>query len=158
MKTALYAGSFDPLTKGHLDIIMRGSNLFDKIIVGVAQNDQKSNFLPVKERISLIRECVCDLQNVEVCSYEGLTVNFAKEKNVSVLLRGLRNTTDFEYENQLAQNNALLAQDLETVFLLTKPEYACITSSGVKDILKNGGNITKFVPEPVQKYLSKFIS
>ena len=158
MKIALYAGSFDPITNGHLDILTRGAELFDKVIIAVAENEQKKHLLSVNERVSLIKECISGINNAEVCSYSGLTVDFAKKNNVSVLLRGLRNVTDFEYEIQLAQNNNAIAPEIQTVFLMAKPEYAFITSTGVKEIIKYGGNISKMVPTAAENLLHRYFS
>ncbi len=157
MPIAIYPGSFDPITKGHLDVLETGSKIFGKVIITVSNNINKNSFLTVEERIKLIKESVKHLPNVEVDTFEGLTVNYAKKRNATILLRGLRAVSDFEYEMQLSQTNSELSPDIKTVFLITKPEYNFISSSTVKEILLNDGDITKFVPEPVNQYLvSKF--
>ena len=122
MKIAIYPGSFDPITKGHLDILKTGAEIFDKVIIAVARNSEKKGFLPVDERVKLIKESVSDLKNVEVDSFEGLTIEYAKKKDAKVLIRGLRAVSDFEYELQLSQANSALCSDIKTVFLTTKPK------------------------------------
>ncbi len=154
MTIAIYPGSFDPITNGHLDILKSGSEIFDKVIIAVSYNINKTGFLSVEERINLIRKSVSHLKNVEVDSFEGLTVEYAKKKNADVLLRGLRTSFDFEYELQLSQTNNALHENLKTVFLITKPEYNFISSSMVREILANNGDISKFVPTEVFKYLA----
>ena len=153
MKVAIYPGSFDPITNGHLDILNRASNIFDKVIIAVAKNSEKHGFLSVEERLNLIKESVKGMSNVEVDSFEGLTIEYAKKQGAQVLIRGLRAVSDFEYEMQLSQTNSALCEDLQTVFLITKPEYNFISSSTIKEILLNGGDISKFVPTPVFEYL-----
>ncbi|MCQ2754748.1 MAG: pantetheine-phosphate adenylyltransferase [bacterium] len=153
MTTAIYAGSFDPITNGHLDVIESGAKIFDKLIVAVAYNSTKQGFLPVEDKISLIKECTKDIPNIEVDFFEGLTVNYAKEKGATVLLRGLRSQNDYDFEIQLTHNNRILAPDISTVFLMTKPEYSFISSSIVREILANDGDISKLVPKPVLEYL-----
>lgn len=155
MKIAIYPGSFDPITKGHLDILHTASEIFDKVIIAVAKNPQKNGFLSVETRVNLIRESIKDLDNVEVDFFEGLTINYAKQKNASVLIRGLRAVSDFEYEMQLSQANSSLAPEIKTVFLTTKPKYNFISSSTIKEIFLNNGDISKFVPDAVYKYLQK---
>lgn len=155
METAIYPGSFDPITYGHLDVLETGAKIFGKVIIAVARNSEKNGFLTVDERVELIKQSVAHLGNVEVDSFDGLTINYAKSKNARVLLRGLRAVSDFEYEMQLSQTNSALCDEVKTVFLITKPEYNFISSSSVHEILLNGGDISKFVPEPVYKYLSK---
>ena len=157
MTIAIYPGSFDPITKGHLDVLETGSKIFGKVIIAVSHNINKKSFLTVEERINLIKETVKHLPNVEVDAFEGLTVNYAKKCGAEILLRGLRAVSDFEYEMQLSQTNSELSPDIKTVFLITKPEYNFISSSTVKEILLNGGDISKFVPETVYEYLNKKI-
>ena len=153
MKIAIYPGSFDPITKGHLDILKTAAGIFDKVIIAVARNSEKHGFLPVDVRVELIRQSVKDLHNVEVDFFEGLTINYARQKSATVLIRGLRAVSDFEYEMQLSQANSALADEVKTVFLTTKPKYNFISSSTIKEIFLNSGDISKFVPEPVNDYL-----
>ena len=153
MKIAIYPGSFDPITKGHLDILKTGAEIFDKVIIAVAHNTEKKGFLPIEDRVKLIRESVTDLENVEVDSFAGLTIEYAKKKGAKVLIRGLRAVSDFEYELQLSQANSALCEDIKTVFLTTKPKYNFISSSTIREIFVNEGDISKFVPEPVYNYL-----
>lgn len=153
MKIAIYPGSFDPITKGHLDILKTGAGIFDKVIIAVAKNSEKKGFLTVDERVKLIRESVKDIDNVEVDSFDGLTIEYAKSKNAQILIRGLRAVSDFEYELQLSQANSALCSDIKTVFLTTKPKYNFISSSTIKEIFINNGDISKFVPEPVFEFL-----
>lgn len=155
MKTAIYPGSFDPITNGHLDILKSGSEIFDKVIIAVSYNVNKKGFLSVDERVELIKKSTSCFSNVEVDAFEGLTVEYAKKKGADILLRGLRTSFDFEYELQLSQTNNALYGDLKTVFLITKPEYNFISSSMVREILVNDGDISKFVPEAVTEYLIK---
>lgn len=153
MTIAIYPGSFDPITNGHIDILKSGSEIFDKVIIAVSYNINKQGFLSVDERVDLIKKSVAHLSNVEVDAFEGLTVEYAKKKGADVLLRGLRTSFDFEYELQLSQTNNALNKDLKTVFLITKPEYNFISSSMVREILANKGDISKFVPKEVNDFL-----
>lgn len=153
MKIAIYPGSFDPITKGHLDVLITGAGIFDKVIIAVSKNSAKNGFLTIDERVELIKASVADIKNVEVDSFEGLTIEYAKQKGATVLLRGLRAVSDFEYEMQLSQTNSALCDDIKTVFLITKPKYNFISSSTVKEIVLNKGDISKFVPQAVDKYL-----
>lgn len=153
MTIAIYPGSFDPITNGHLDILKSGSEIFDKVIIAVSYNVNKKGFLTIDERVDLIKKSVSHLSNVEVDSFQGLTVEYAKKKGADVLLRGLRTSFDFEYELQLSQTNNALYSDLKTVFLITKPEFNFISSSMVREILANKGDISKFVPKAVEEFL-----
>lgn len=153
MNIAIYPRSFDPITNGHLDILKNGAEIFDKVIVAVSYNVNKQGFLPVETRIDLIKKSVEGLKNIEVTSYEGLTVDYARHAGANVILRGLRNQNDFEYELQISQTNNALWGDLKTVFLITKPEYGYISSSMVREIYLHKGDISKFVPEAVNNYL-----
>jgi pantetheine-phosphate adenylyltransferase len=155
MSIAIFPGSFDPITNGHLDIIKSGAEIFDKIIVAISFNTKKKGFLPTEIRKKLIEESVKDIPNVEVDFFEGLTVEYAQKKGASILLRGLRTSADFEYEKELSQTNSSLYQNIKTVFLITKPEFSYISSSGVRDVLLNNGDISKFVPKPVSEYYKK---
>ena len=153
MAVAIYPGSFDPITNGHLDILKSGAEIFDKVIIAVSYNANKKGFLTVDERVDLIKKSITHLPNVEVDFFEGLTVEYAKKQGADVLLRGLRTSFDFEYELQLSQANNALNKNLKTIFLITKPEFNFISSSMVKEILVNNGDISKFVPEPVNDFL-----
>lgn len=149
MKIGIYPGSFDPVTLGHLDIIERSSKLVDQLIIGVLVNSSKSPLFSDLERVELLKEATAHLSNVEIVSYNGLLVDFAKERNADVLIRGLRAVTDFEYELQLAQTNKKLYPQVETIFLATNVNYAYLSSSVVREIAKYGGDIKQFVPESI---------
>lgn len=145
MNKALFAGSFDPYTTGHHDILVQASKIFDEVIVAVAFNSQKKGFLTIDKRLGIIIKNVSGLENVSVDSYEGLTVEYAKKNNINVLIRGIRNSLDFEYEMQIANTNKMLAPEITTLFLTPKPENAFISSSMVRDVYTNGGDVSKFV-------------
>ena len=151
----MYPGSFDPITKGHLDVLKRAAEIFDKVILVVSINVNKKSFLTTEEKLRLIRESCKDLQNVEVDSFDGLTVEYAKRRKANVLIRGLRAVSDFEYEMQLSQANSALCSDIHTVFLITKPKYNFISSGTVREIAQMKGDVSKFVPEPVAKFLNE---
>lgn len=156
MKTAIYPGSFDPITNGHLDVLKTSCAIFDKVIIAVAYNsEKKGGLLSVDERVELIKNTVKDFENVEVDSFEGLTVEYARKKDAKVLIRGLRAVSDFEFEMQLSQTNSALDKDIKTIFLTTRPKYNFISSSSVKEVISLGGNVSKFVPEVVNEYLKK---
>ena len=151
MITAVYPGSFDPATYGHLDIIKRASISFDRVIVGVLHNSAKSPLFSVEERVKILTKATKDIPNVEVKAFEGLSVNFARENHAQVIVRGLRAVTDFEYELQMAQTNRVLAPDVDTVFLTTSLEYAYLSSTTVKEVAAFGGDISAFVPPYVEE-------
>ena len=152
MKRAIYPGSFDPMTLGHLDIIKRASEIFDILIVSVLNNKEKTPLFSVEERVNILKEATKDLPNVQVDSFSGLLINYAAEKDLHIAVRGLRAITDFEYELQLAQVNRLLSKgELDTVFLTTSLEYAYLSSSSVKEIASFGGDISQCVPDFVAK-------
>ncbi len=155
MAVAVYAGSFDPFTLGHLDILKRSCEIFDKVLVGVAYNPEKTSLLRPEERADIIKLCTMDFTDIEVFSYEGLTVDFAQKHNATVLIRGLRNSADFEYENQLAQINLSLNKNIQTVFLSSKPEHSFISSTSVRELISHKCNLSDFVPEPAKDYLYK---
>lgn len=157
MKTAIYPGSFDPITNGHLDVLKTSSEIFNKVIIAVAYNPEKKNsgLLTVYERVELIKKCVKDFDNVEVDSFEGLTVEYAKAKGAKVLIRGLRAVSDFEFEMQLSQTNSALDKEIKTIFLTTRPKYNFISSSSVKEVISLGGDVSKFVPDEVNTYLKE---
>jgi pantetheine-phosphate adenylyltransferase len=148
---AIYPGSFDPITLGHLDIIERGSKLFAKVVVAVLCNPSKQPLFSVAKRLEQIRACTRHLPNVEVDNFRGLTVEYAKLRNARVLLRGLRVLSDFEKELQMAHTNKTLWEGIETVFLATSNEYSFLSSSVVKEIAKLGGSVEHLVPENVVK-------
>ncbi len=151
MNAAIYPGSFDPMTLGHFDVIKRASKMFDRLIVSVLDNKAKNALFSVEERVSILKEAVKDLPNVEVDSFNGLLVDYARRKDIHISVRGLRATTDFEYELQIAQTNRLLSKGmLDTVFLTTSLEYAYLSSSGVKEIAAFGGDISPCVPDFVE--------
>ncbi len=155
MSIAVYPGSFDPVTFGHLDIIERASRFTDRLIVGVLNNSAKTPLFTVEERIRMIEECISGLKNVEVRSFSGLTVNFARQEKADFMIRGLRAVTDFEYELQLSQTNRKLAEDVDTVFLTTNLKYAYLSSSIVKEVASYGGDISEFVPDTVAREIMK---
>ena len=157
MTLAIYPGSFDPLTKGHLDVLKRASGIFNKVIIAVLINHAKEPFIPTEDKLNLIKIAILEsnLVNVEVDCFDGLTVEYAKQKGAKVLIRGLRAVSDFEYEMQLAQMNQNLDNGIETVFLTTKPKYNFISSGVVKEAAKLGGDVSSLVPENVNKYLIK---
>ena len=146
---AIYPGSFDPITLGHLDIIERGCKLFERVIVAVLRNPNKSPLFTIQERVEQIRRCTQHLSNVEVDTFAGLTVEYAKLRNAKVLLRGLRVLSDFEKELQMAHTNETLWDDIETVFLATSNEYSFLSSSVVKEITRFGGSVNHLVPQQV---------
>lgn len=145
-KIALFAGSFDPFTKGHESIVRRALPLFDKIIVGVGINANKKGFFPLSKRMKWIETTFADELKVEVMSYEGMTVNFAKKIDANYLLRGLRTSSDFEYERAIAQTNKLMMPEIESVFILTTPGLTPITSTIIQDIIRHGGDASQFLP------------
>ncbi|MCH9746228.1 MAG: pantetheine-phosphate adenylyltransferase [Proteobacteria bacterium] len=154
-KIAIYPGSFDPITNGHIDLIKRASKLFDEVIIGITQNSKKSAFLDIKDRIQLSQEILKDIDNVKVLSFNTLLVDFAQAQNAQVILRGLRAVSDFEYEFQLSGMNKHLNSNIETLFMTPAEQYANISSSLVREILSLGGDISLFVPKPVEALLKK---
>lgn len=154
MKKAVYPGSFDPMTYGHLDVIRRASSMFDELIVSVLNNKGKSPLFSVEERVNILKKATSDLPNVKVDSFSGLLINYAASKDIHVAVRGLRAVTDFEYELQLAQTNRQLSHEqLDTVFLTTSLEYAYLSSSSVKEIAFFGGDISPCVPDFVAELI-----
>ncbi|MGP0127887.1 MAG: pantetheine-phosphate adenylyltransferase [cyanobacterium endosymbiont of Rhopalodia musculus] len=153
---AIYPGSFDPITLGHLDIIERGGKLFEQIIVAVLCNPNKHPLFSVEKRVEQIRECTKHLTNVRVDSFTGLTVDYARLRSAGVLLRGLRVLSDFEKELQMAHTNKTLSEEIETVFLATTTEYSFLSSSNVKEIAQFGGSISHLVPENVARDIYRY--
>lgn len=154
---AIFPGSFDPITNGHLDVIQRGVKLFDQLIVAVGQNPTKNELFSLDERVEMIRELLKDMPRVTVESYECLTVKFAAEKNVDVMLRGLRNLTDVQYEFQLAMTNRSVA-GIETVFVMTSEEYGFVNSTMVREVALLGGDVSKLIPPLVYEKIKKRLS
>ncbi len=151
MSRAIYPGSFDPVTLGHLDIIKRSSDIFDEVIVGLLNNSSKTPLFSVEERVNMLKETTKDLNNIKIIPFSGLLVDFVKETNADVIVRGLRAVTDFEYELQMAQTNKVLCPELDTVFLTTKLEYAYLSSTIVREVALYNGDVSNFVPEYVAK-------
>ncbi len=151
MKVGIYAGSFDPVTLGHLDVIERASRIVDRLVIGVLNNTNKKPSFTADERVEFIKRVTKDIPNVEVKTFDGLTVDFAKQENARILVRGLRAVTDFEYELQIAQLNHKLNPKIDTIFLTTSVEYSYLSSSIVKEIAHFGGDISKLVPKEVRQ-------
>jgi pantetheine-phosphate adenylyltransferase len=151
--TAIYPGSFDPITNGHLDLIHRASKLFDEVIIAITQNTNKTGFLSIEKRILAVNNSVNSLTNIRVLSFNSLLVDFAKKHNAQIIIRGLRAVSDFEYEFQLSGMNKRLNPHIETLFMTPSEEFANISSSLVREILLLGGDISAFVPETVKSIL-----
>lgn len=149
MITAVYPGSFDPVTLGHLDIIRRSANMFDHVIVGVLNNTSKTPLFSLEERVNMINDAVSDLENVSVKCFNGLLVDFVKQNKSNTIIRGLRALTDFDLEMQMAQGNRVVAPDVDTVFLSTSVQYSYLSSSVVKEYARYGVDLKDFVPECV---------
>jgi pantetheine-phosphate adenylyltransferase len=149
METVVYPGTFDPITNGHTDLVERAARLYDQVIVAVAVNQDKQLAFPIELRVSLAREVVAHIDNVEVCSFDNLLVDFVRQKDAQVILRGLRAVSDFEYEFQLASMNRHLAPEIETLFLTPAEQYAYISSSLVREIASLGGDVTPFAHRKV---------
>ena len=156
-KRAVYPGTFDPITLGHIDIIKRASKLVDELIVGVLNNNSKTPLFTPEERVEMIRESVADMPNVKVMAFDGLLVDFAKQQKALFVVRGLRAVTDFEYEFQMAQANRIIDKDVDTVFLTTSNAYSYISSSTVRELAFFGGDISKFVTKSVEKKVKEKI-
>ena len=157
MLKAIYPGSFDPVTNGHLDIIKRSSKIVDHLIVGVLNNNAKNPLFSVEERVKMLKEVTKHIDNVEIVPFNGLLIDFARQQEADVVIRGLRAITDFEYELQMSQTNHKLEPGVETMFLTTSIEYSYLSSTTVKEIAAFGGDISQFVPEAVAKHLQKKI-
>lgn len=155
-KKALYVGSFDPITNGHLDVIKRASVCYDEVVVGIAMNAQKSHFFTFEERRQILEEVLADFKNIKVDMFKGLLADYVNEKKFDFVIRGLRATMDFEYEIQMAQMNArLYKHNVETVFLMTNPHYSFISSSLIKEVFSLGGDIEGLVPDCVLQHMRK---
>ncbi len=154
-RIALFPGSFDPITKGHESIVLRALPLFEKIIVAIGINDLKKGFYPVEQRSEWIKTVFKDYSDVEVITYEGLTVDLCKKLNIRYIIRGLRTSADFEFERSIGQMNKKMLPDLETVFLLTTPEYTALNSYIVRDIIRNGGDASQFIPDGIDLHTTQ---
>lgn len=152
---AVYPGSFDPITNGHLDLIRRGTGLFDQLIVAVLRNPEKAGLFSVEERLELLRESLLDIPTVEVAAFDGLLVDFAHDRGARHILRGIRALSDFEYEFQMALMNRRLAPDLETVFLMPREEFTFLSSRLVREVARLGGPVDAFVPPPVARRIGE---
>ncbi len=153
MRRAIYPGSFDPVTNGHLDVIERARKLFDEVIVSVAHNDEKLPLFTLQERLDLLQETIGKIDNVRIAKFDGLLVDFAVSEKANAVIRGLHAISDFEFEFQMALMNRTLESRVETIFLMPKEEYTYLSSRIVKEIARLGGDVSKFVPAPVAKVL-----
>jgi pantetheine-phosphate adenylyltransferase len=154
MKRAIYPGSFDPVTNGHLDVVERARKLFDEVIVAVAHNDEKAPLFTLQERLDLLQQTVGKIDNVRIAHFTGLLVDFARAQEASAVIRGLRAISDFEFEFQMALMNRKLEAAVETIFLMPKEDYTYLSSRIVKEIARLGGDVSKFVAAPVAKALA----
>ena len=152
---AVYPGSFDPITNGHLDIIRRAAQMFDRVVVAVARNAEKAPLFNAEERVALTREAVKGLRNVSVDEFDGLLVSYARKRRAAIIVRGLRAVSDFEFEFQLSLMNRKLDPRIETIFLMTKDEYTFISSRLVKEICQLGGEVSDFVPRGVERMMKR---
>jgi pantetheine-phosphate adenylyltransferase len=148
-RIAIFPGSFDPITKGHENILQRALPLFDEIIIAIGKNSNKQNYFSLEQREKWIRQVFAKEPNVRIETYSGLTIDFCKKMNARFILRGLRTSADFEFEKAIAQNNNMMAPEIETVFILPIPELSAINSTIVRDIVRNGGDATPFVPKGI---------
>ncbi|HMP89915.1 MAG TPA: pantetheine-phosphate adenylyltransferase [Kiritimatiellia bacterium] len=155
MRSAIYPGTFDPITLGHLDVMKRAANVCDRLVVAVAESPKKKLWFDLNERMSMVRDAVSQVSNIEVVSFHGLLVEFARSQGIYVLVRGLRAFSDFEYEFQMALSNRKLATDVETLFLMTSDTYSYVSSSVVREVAELGGDISALVPPGVQTALRR---
>ena len=155
MKTVVYPGSFDPVTNGHLDVIKRSSEIFDKVFIAVGDNPEKKPLFTIQERIDMIKEATKSLNGIEVEGFEGLLLNYVKKKDSKIIIRGLRAVSDFEFEFQRALLNKKINGNIETIFIMTKEDYVYLNSSIIKEMAMFGGSVKKLVPEVVEKRLKE---
>lgn len=156
-RVAIYPGTFDPITNGHVDLICRASKLFDKVIISVVKQSSKKTLFSTEDRLSLVKKSVMDFNNVVVDSFSGLLVDYAKKKNASIIIRGLRAISDFEYEFQMALTNRKMADEIETIFLMPGEKYTYLSSTLIREIARNGGDVSQFVPKVVVNKLKKVL-
>ncbi len=155
MRSAIYPGTFDPITLGHLDVMRRAAAIFDRLVVAVAESPRKKLWFDLPERLEMVREATAKISNLEIVSFDGLLVDFARRQGVGLLVRGLRAFSDFEYEFQMALSNRKLAPDIETVFLMASDNYSYVSSSVVREVAELGGDISVLVPAGVQAALER---
>ena len=155
MKKAVYPGTFDPVTNGHLDVIKRGSIIFDTLIVSVGRNPLKETLFSVKERMEMIRDHVKELPNVTVDCFDGMLVDYLKKQQTNIILRGIRTVSDFEYEFQRALTNRALSKEVETVFVMTSEQYSFLNSTLIREVVSLGGSVNQFVPPDVERRLKE---
>jgi len=155
MKKAVYPGTFDPVTNGHLDVIKRGSIIFDTLIVSVGRNPLKETLFSVKERMEMIRDHVKELQNVTVDCFDGMLIDYLKKQQTNIILRGIRTVSDFEYEFQRALTNRALSKEVETVFVMTSEQYSFLNSTLIREVVSLGGSMSQFVPSDVERRLKE---
>lgn len=156
-RTAVFPGSFDPFTLGHLDVVQSALNIFDNVIIAVGVNQQKSGLFPIEARVAMINDATAGMDRVEVCAFTGLTVDFCRERGIKFIFRGIRTTTDFELEQVIAQVNSKMAPEIQTLFIPSGPKFSFISSTVVRDVLLNGGDARCMVPGNIDlaKYLPK---
>lgn len=154
MKIALFPGSFDPVTKAHVDILQRSVSLFDKVIIGIGINSSKTSFLDLETRKKMLEAVFASESRIEITSYEGLTIDFCREIGARYMIRGIRTVSDFEYEKAIAQMNHALEPEIESIFIVSKPGYSSISSTIVREILRYGGDVNKFIPAAALQYLN----
>jgi pantetheine-phosphate adenylyltransferase len=155
VRLAIYGGSFDPVTFGHLDLIQRGAALFDRVVVAIGRHPTKKPLFSTEERIDLIRQITASLENVEVDAFDGLLIHYAKSRGATAMIRGLRAATDFEYELQIAHANSDMIPEIDTIFLPTRVERGFLSSSLVREIASHGGDVSRYVPAPVAEALTR---
>ncbi len=155
MRKAVYPGTFDPVTYGHLDVIKRGSKIFDKLIVSIGCNPQKKSLFTINERMDMLTKNTIEFQNTKIDCFEGMLTDYMKRLQTNVILRGIRTVSDFEYEFQRALTNRVLETDIETVFIMTSQEYSFLNSSIIKEVVSLGGDVSMFVPSDVEKLLKQ---
>jgi pantetheine-phosphate adenylyltransferase len=157
MKIAVFPGSFDPITLGHIDLVKRALPLFDRIVVAIGENSQKKTLFSLEQRMQWIEKVFADEKKVHVNHFEGLTVNFCKKIEANYLLRGLRNSSDFDYEKTISQLNNIIGDQIETLFLISKPEYSHISSTIVREIIKGQGEVSYFVPDNISNQIKEIL-